>query len=244
MNRRELTEIADKVVRRGIQTVDGVGEVDLVGGQSRQIRVLIDAQRLTAHNLTVTQLRDTIVNENIEEPGGHMIRGPEQVDLRTLGRVTSADQYADVIVAYRGGAPVRVRDVARVEDGAEELSIWAMLGGKDVVSVQVTRQADTNSVQIADEVKRRVESLKKEVPPGRRVASHRRYFHLHQSLGRLPARTSDTRQRAGQHRGAAVHPQPARGADRVGGHSRFGHIHVHADEVYGFHAQQHDVCWR
>ncbi len=166
MNRRELTEIADKVVRRGIQTVDGVGEVDLVGGQSRQIRVLIDAQRLTAHNLTVTQLRDTIVNENIEEPGGHMIHGPEQVDLRTLGRVTSADQYADVIVTYRGGAPVRMRDVARVEDGAEELSIWAMLGGKDVVSVQVTRQADTNSVQISDEVKRRVESLKKEVPPG------------------------------------------------------------------------------
>jgi hydrophobic/amphiphilic exporter-1 (mainly G- bacteria), HAE1 family len=166
MNRRELTEIADKLVRRGIQTVDGVGEVDLVGGQNRQIRVLIDAQRLTAHNLTVTQLRDALVNENIEEPGGHMIRGPEQVDLRTLGRITSAEQFGDVIVAYRSGAPVRVRDVAQVEDGAEELRIWAMLGGKDVISVQVTRQAGTNSVQIADEVKRRVELLKKQVPPG------------------------------------------------------------------------------
>jgi HAE1 family hydrophobic/amphiphilic exporter-1 len=166
MNRRELTEIADKVVRRGIQTVDGVGEVDLVGGQNREIRVLIDGQRLTAHNLTVTQLRDALVNENIEEPGGHMIRGPEQVDLRTLGRITSAEQFGDVIIAYRGGAPVRVRDVAQVEDGAEELRIWAMLGGKDVISVQVTRQAGTNSVQIADEVKRRVELLKKQVPPG------------------------------------------------------------------------------
>jgi HAE1 family hydrophobic/amphiphilic exporter-1 len=166
MNRRELTEIADKVVRRGIQTVDGVGEVDLVGGQNREIRVLIDGQRLTAHNLTVTQLRDALVNENIEEPGGHMIRGPEQVDLRTLGRITSAEQFGDVIIAYRGGAPVRVRDVAKVEDGAEELRIWAMLGGKDVISVQVTRQAGTNSVQIADEVKRRVELLKKQVPPG------------------------------------------------------------------------------
>jgi len=166
MNRRELTEIADKIVRRGIQTVDGVGAVDLVGGQNREIRVLIDAHRLTAHNLTVTQLRDALVNENIEQPGGHMIRGPEQVDLRTLGRITSAGQFGDVIVAYRGSAPVRVRDVAQVEDGAEELRIWAMLDGKDVVSVQVTRQAGTNSVQIADEVKRRVELLKKEVPPG------------------------------------------------------------------------------
>jgi len=166
MSRRELTEIADKIVRRGIQTVDGVGAVDLVGGQNREIRVLIDAQRLTAHNLTVTQLRDALVNENIEEPGGHMIRGPEQVDLRTLGRITSAEQFGDVIVAYRAGAPVRVRDVAQVEDGAEELRIWAMLDGKDVVSVQVTRQAGTNSVQIADEVKRRVQLLKTQVPPG------------------------------------------------------------------------------
>jgi HAE1 family hydrophobic/amphiphilic exporter-1 len=164
--RRDLTEVADKIVRRGIQTVDGVGEVDLVGGQARQIRVLIDAQRLTAHNLSVTQLRDALVNENIEEPGGHMIHGPEQIDLRTMGRIASADQFGDIIVAYRGGAPIRVRDVARVEDSAAELKVWAMLGGKDVVSVQVTRQMGTNTVKIADEVKRRVELLKKQVPPG------------------------------------------------------------------------------
>src|SRR6267143_759731 len=166
MGRRELTEIADKIVRRGIQTIDGVGEVNLIGGQSRQVRVLIDAQRLTAHGLTVIQLRDAIVNENVEEPGGRMIHGPEQVDLRTMGRITSAGQFGDIIIAYRGGAPIRVRDVARVEDSAEELRVWATLDGKDVVSVQVTRQMGTNTVQIADEVKRRVELLKKQVPPG------------------------------------------------------------------------------
>src|ERR1700730_7969063 len=97
--RRDLTEVADKIVRRGIQTVDGVGEVSLVGGQARQIRVLIDAQRLTAHNLSVTQLREALVNENSEEPGGHIIHGPEQVDLRTMGRIASADQFGDIIVA-------------------------------------------------------------------------------------------------------------------------------------------------
>ncbi len=152
MGRRELTEIADKIVRRGIQTIDGVGEVNLIGGQSRQVRVLIDAQRLTAHGLTVIQLRDAIVNENVEEPGGRMIHGPEQVDLRTMGRITSAGQFGDIIIAYRGGAPIRVRDVARVEDSAEELRVWATLDGKDVVSVQVTRQMGTNTVQIADVV--------------------------------------------------------------------------------------------
>src|SRR5260370_11245909 len=163
MGRRELTEIADKIVRRGIQTIDGVGEVNLIGGQSRQVRVLIDAQRLTAHGLTVIQLRDAIVNENVEEPGGRMIRGPEQVDLRTMGRITSADQFGEIIVAYRAGAPIRVRDVARVEDTAEELRVWAMLDRKDVVTVQVTPHVHTNTLQIADEVKRPVELLKKQV---------------------------------------------------------------------------------
>jgi len=164
MSRRELTEIADKKVRRSIQTVDGVGEVDLVGGQNRQMRVLIDGERLTAHNLTITQLRDALVNENIEEPGGHMIHGPQDVGLRTLGRITSAEQFNDIIVAYRGGAPVRVRDIAQVADDAEELKIWAMLGGNDVISVQVRRQTGTNTVKIADEVKRRIETLKIELP--------------------------------------------------------------------------------
>ena len=118
--RRELTEVADKIVRRGIQTVDGVGEVGLVGGQARQIRVLIDAQRLTAHNLSVTQLRDALVKENIEEPGGHLIHGPEQVGLRTMGRIASSDQFGDIIVAYRGSASLTLRDVARVRKMARK----------------------------------------------------------------------------------------------------------------------------
>jgi len=70
MSRRELTEIADKQVRRAIQTVDGFGSVDLNGGQGRQIRVLLDAQKLTAHNFTVLDVRSALQRENIEAPGG------------------------------------------------------------------------------------------------------------------------------------------------------------------------------
>jgi HAE1 family hydrophobic/amphiphilic exporter-1 len=171
MSRRELTEIADKKVRRAIQTVDGVGQVDLTGGQDRQIRVLIDAERLTAHNLTVADVRNAIERENIEAPGGHLVRGPQELGLRTLGRVTSADQFGDIIVAMRGGVPIRVRDIGRVEDGEEELRTWAALIRKDTptqeaVSVQVLRQTGTNTVRVADAVKGRLESLQRELPPG------------------------------------------------------------------------------
>src|SRR3954467_15928258 len=108
MSRRELTEIADKQVRRAIQTVDGVGSVDLNGGQQRQIRVLLDAQKLTSHNFTVLDVREALQRENIEAPGGRMINGPQELGLRTLGRVTSADQFSEVVVGTRAGNPVRI----------------------------------------------------------------------------------------------------------------------------------------
>ena len=127
ISRRELTEIADKQIRRAIQTVDGVGSVEFNGGQARQIRVLLDAQKLTAHNFTVLDVRDALQRENIEAPGGRMITGPQELGLRTLGRVTSAEQFGDIVVGTRGGAQVRVRDVAQVEDGAQELRTWSAL---------------------------------------------------------------------------------------------------------------------
>ncbi|HET7150505.1 MAG TPA: efflux RND transporter permease subunit, partial [Candidatus Acidoferrum sp.] len=171
MSRRELTEIADKQVRRAIQTVDGVGSVELNGGQPRQIRVLLDAQKLTAHNFTVLDVRDALQRENIEAPGGRMITGPQELGLRTLGRVTSPEQFGDIVIGTRGGAPVRVRDVAQVEDGAQELRTWSALFRKasppqDVIAIDVLRQSGVNTVRVADDVRAKVEDLRSQLPPG------------------------------------------------------------------------------
>jgi len=163
MSRRELTEIADKQVRRAIQTVDGVGEVSLSGMQGRQIRILLDAERLTAQNLTVLDVRNAIRTENVEAPGGWLVHGPQELGLRTLGRVSTVSQFGDVIITNRGGTPIRVRDVARVEDGAEELRSWSALKGQDVVTVEVRRQAGTNTVRVADAVKARLTRLEREL---------------------------------------------------------------------------------
>ncbi len=171
MSRRELTEIADKQVRRAIQTVDGVGSVDLNGGQGRQVRVLLDAQKLTSHNFTVLDVRDALQRENIEAPGGRMITGPQELGLRTLGRVTSAEQFGEIVIGTRGGTPVRVRDVAQVEDGAQELRTWSALfrkasPGQDVVSIQVLRQSGANTVRVADSVRSKLDELRTQLPPG------------------------------------------------------------------------------
>src|SRR6202158_550726 len=171
MSRRELTEIADKQIRRAIQTVDGVGSVELNGGQGRQIRILLDAQKLAAHNFTVLDVRAALQRENIEAPGGRMITGPQELGLRTLGRVTSAEQFGEIVIGMRGGTPVRVRDVAQVEDGAQELPTWAALfrkgiAGQDVVSIQVLRQSGVNTVRVADDVRSKLDDLRAQMPPG------------------------------------------------------------------------------
>jgi hydrophobic/amphiphilic exporter-1 (mainly G- bacteria), HAE1 family len=168
---RELTEIADKQVRRAIQTVDGVGSVHLNGGQARQIRVLLDAEKLTAHNFTVLDVRDALQRENIEAPGGRMILGPQELDLRTLGRVPKADEFADVMLGTRGGVPIRIRDVAQVEDGAAELRTWSAMfrkgaPGKDVVAIDVLRQSGVNTVKVADNVRALVNQLNSQLPSG------------------------------------------------------------------------------
>ncbi|HEY6945258.1 MAG TPA: efflux RND transporter permease subunit [Candidatus Acidoferrum sp.] len=171
MSRRELTEIADKQVRRAIQTVDGVGSVNLNGGQERQIRVLLDAQKLTEHNFTVLDVRDALQRENIEAPGGRMITGPQELGLRTLGRVTSAEQFGEIVIGTRGGTPVRIRDVAQVEDGAQELRTWSALFRKftspqDVVAIDVLRQSGVNTVRVADDVRSKVQELRSQLPSG------------------------------------------------------------------------------
>ncbi len=171
MSRRELTEIADKQVRRAIQAVDGVGSVDLNGGQGRQIRVLLDAQKLTSHNFTVLDVRSALQRENIEAPGGRMITGPQELGLRTLGRVTSAEQFGEIVIGTRGGTPVRVRDVAQVEDGAQELRTWSALfrkgtAAQDVVAIQVLRQSGANTVRVADDVRSKLAELRAQLPPG------------------------------------------------------------------------------
>jgi hydrophobic/amphiphilic exporter-1 (mainly G- bacteria), HAE1 family len=171
MSRRELTEVADKQVRRAIQTVNGVGSVELNGGQARQIRVLLDAQKLTSHNFTVLDVRNALQRENIEAPGGRMISGPQELGLRTLGRVTSTDQFNQIVVGTHGGIPVRIRDVAQVEDGAQELRTWSALFGKgnpgeDVVSIQILRQSGANTVRVADDVRSQIEQLRSQMPPG------------------------------------------------------------------------------
>src|SRR5437773_7459980 len=114
---RDITEYADKVLRRQLESVNGVGQVLILGGRQRQVNVWLDADRLRAYNLTVTDVSRALQQQNIEIPGGRMDQGPQSVTLRTRGRVQTVGEFADVVVREKDGHPVRVGYIARVEDG-------------------------------------------------------------------------------------------------------------------------------
>src|SRR5213592_2085393 len=114
---RDITEYADKVLRRQLESVNGVGQVLILGGRQRQINVWLDADRLRAYNLTVTDVARSLQTQNVEIPGGRMDQGPQSVTLRTRGRIASVAEFDDVVVREKDGHPVRIGDVARVEDG-------------------------------------------------------------------------------------------------------------------------------
>ncbi|HET9316644.1 MAG TPA: efflux RND transporter permease subunit, partial [Vicinamibacteria bacterium] len=138
---RETTEIADKQIKRVLETVDGVGEVSLTGARLRQIRVFADADKLAAYGLTIVDVESAIRSENVEIPGGSIVRGDSELGIRTLGRLDAVSQFGDIIVKNVGGSPIRVSDLGRVEDSFAEPRSWNALGGRPAVSLDVRRQS-------------------------------------------------------------------------------------------------------
>ncbi len=166
---RELTEIADKLVRRSLETVDGVAAVDIAGGRYRQVNVLLDLDKLAGYNLTPQDVERALIAENIEAPGGRIVRGATEVGVRTLGRVQDVAEFNDIIVKNVAGAPVRIRDVGRAEDGMTEKRSFAYYQNTPAVILEVRRQTGTNTVRVVDAALERLKTVRRELPAGVRL---------------------------------------------------------------------------
>ncbi|MGH9392032.1 MAG: efflux RND transporter permease subunit, partial [Vicinamibacteria bacterium] len=163
---REITEFADKTLRRQIESVLGVGQVRVVGGRPRQINVVVDSSKLAGLELTAAEVVSALQSQNVQLPGGKVEQGARDLTLRTYGRVSSPQEFASIPIANRGGHSVRVGDVARVEDGMAEPETVATFAGEPAVVLQVRKQSGTNTIQVVDLLKERVEQLGSQLPPG------------------------------------------------------------------------------
>jgi HAE1 family hydrophobic/amphiphilic exporter-1 len=165
---REITDLANEVVQTRIESIEGVGGVNVVGGNARQIRVQVDPVALRAYGLSPAQLTDALQRENQEVPAGRIERGATERLVRVTGRILDPASFADIPVAVRNGTPIRIGDVAKVVDGAEErrtsTEITDASGSSDAVSLQVLKISGANTVAVADAVRAAVSDLERQLP--------------------------------------------------------------------------------
>ncbi|MDR3636159.1 MAG: efflux RND transporter permease subunit, partial [Isosphaeraceae bacterium] len=162
---REVTEMARKRIKERLETVNGVGAVTLVGGRVRAMNIVVDTDKLAAYNLSVEDVRMALLRQNLEVPGGRVDQGPRELVLRTLGRLNNAEEFNQLIVAYRNGYLVRVRDIGHAQDSFEEPRTLARLDGANAVSLVVQKQSGVNTVRVVDDLKKRLEEIRPALPP-------------------------------------------------------------------------------
>jgi HAE1 family hydrophobic/amphiphilic exporter-1 len=163
---REVTEFADKVLRRRLESITGVGQVLVLGGRERQINLWLDAARLHAYHITVNDVSRALQQQNAEIPGGRIEEGPRTLTLRTLGRVPSVNVFNDVVVKDINGHQILLRDVARVDDGMADATSLVNVNGVSTVVLQIRRQSGTNTVEVVNAVKERLDDLRPTLPKG------------------------------------------------------------------------------
>ncbi len=166
---RELTEFADKRIKRRLERERGVGEVRLEGGRERTINVWVDADRLAAYDMPITRVREALTRQNSETPGGSVSTDDRELVLRTMGRVYDPTKFGEIVVETRGGVGVRIADLGRAEDGTEEPRTAARLDGVPCIVLEARRQSGENTVAVIDGLKRAVEQLRAELPPDLRL---------------------------------------------------------------------------
>jgi hydrophobe/amphiphile efflux-1 (HAE1) family protein len=161
---RELTEFADRVVRRRLENLSGVGEVSVLGGRKRQINVLLDPARLRGFGLTALDVSRAIDAQNLTVPGGRVDASRDLFTLRVYGRVKTLDELRRIVLRESGGSAIRLEDVGTVEDGEQDVETSALWNGERTVVLSIRKQSGTNTVEVVDGVLERLADVRTILP--------------------------------------------------------------------------------
>ncbi|HVN30128.1 MAG TPA: efflux RND transporter permease subunit, partial [Candidatus Binataceae bacterium] len=170
---KELTEIGKRMIKEPLESVDGVGSIEIVGGREREVHVLVDANRLRATGLSVQQVGQALQAQNVEYPGGHMKQGMSENVLRTLGRIIEVPDFNRIVVSEQNNKPVLVSDIATVEDGIKEPRSLSRWDGMNAVSLVIRKQSGTNTIEVVDHIFDRLHAIEPALPPGVKVIASR-----------------------------------------------------------------------
>ena len=165
-SRQQLGEFARWTLRPRLQTLEGVGDIRLGGFQEREVRIWLDRERLEAHDLTVNEAARAIQQSNLELPGGLLESQARETLIKVQGEVPSIAAFEDLALAFRDGAPVRLRDVGRVEDGVEPQRGIARYNRQPAMGLGIATRSGANTPAVAERVLERMEELEPTFPTG------------------------------------------------------------------------------
>ena len=157
----ELSDYSETVLQQQLQTINDVSSVNIFGQKRYSMRIWLDPDKMLSHNVAYTDVKNSMNTENIELPPGKIYGNNTELTIRTLGRLTSEQQFRDLIIKQDSTGIVRLNDVARVELGPETLEQNWKYNGVNAVGLALVPQPGANNIQIADEVYKRLEQIKK-----------------------------------------------------------------------------------
>lgn len=163
---RDLSTYADEVLKDQLQRINGVGALRFIGLQLRQVRIGLDADKLRAFQVAPNDVMSALAKENIEIPGGRIEAATKEYSVKVKGEFPSVRDFNDLIVAWYQGAPVRIRDIGRADDGMEDRRTIVRFNGVPAVTIGIQKQSGTNTVEVVNRVKSEIEKIRKTLPPG------------------------------------------------------------------------------
>src|ERR1019366_4542898 len=159
-----LSSLAEKTLQKRLETVAGVGQVNLIGQARREIQIFLDRDKLKSYGLTYAQVQQAIERENKDLPAGKLEQGRQEPLVRVSGKFRSVEGFDHLIVSFRGGTPIFLPMVARVVDGIEERRSASLIDGRPGLSLDVVKQSGANTVEVADNIEQAIQEINSELP--------------------------------------------------------------------------------
>lgn len=170
LSARDLTLLAEKRIKRRFENIAGVGKVELVGSAKREVNVIIDPVRLDALGIGIDAIAGGLRSENVNTPLGRLNSNGTEYPFRVSGRPIRVEDFRNMVVAQRSGRPIRLAEVAEIRDGVEERRSVGLIDGVPAVALDIRKQSGANVVQVVDEIRKRVEEIQGDLPPGARLS--------------------------------------------------------------------------
>lgn len=161
LNNKELYDLLDKKIEPIFSRVNGVAQVDLVGGQEREIQVSVDEKKLQGYNLSIGDIQQAILSSNLDFPTGSLKSRTTKSTIRLSGKYKSIEEMSNLVISNKDGAQVRLSDVATVFDAQQDVEKIARFNQNPTILMQVKKQSDANAVSVSESIKKTVETVMK-----------------------------------------------------------------------------------